>query len=106
MKLIKIILKAIRAVLGLLWRIIRAPFDLARRAVCKCSERRKKRRERYSPFACIENLKAIGIEPEYVKISFNENDGVSWIVCQGAKLEKKAKATKKKEDNELKEKAD
>lgn len=100
MKLIKMILKAIRAVLGLLWRIIRAPFDLARRAVCRCSERRKKRRERYSPFACIENLKAIGIEPDYVHINFTEEGGISWDIEKGGKKEKKTKKRPAKEKTE------
>lgn len=99
MKLLKIILKAIRALFALLWRIIRAPFDLARRAVYKRSERRKKRRERYSPYACIENLKAIGIEPEYVHINFTEDGGISWEVEKGEKKEKKTK-TRAKEKTE------
>ena len=95
MKLIKIILRPIRAVLELLWRIIRAPFDLARRAVIRRSERHKKRRERYSPYACIENLKAIGIEPEYVHVNFTEEGGISWEVEKGEKKEKKAKSRAK-----------
>ena len=95
MKLLKIILGPIRAVLGLLWRIIRAPFDLARRAVLRRSERHKKKRERYSPYACIENLKAIGIEPEYVHITFTEESGVSWDVAKGEKKEKKTKSKAK-----------
>ena len=99
MKLLKIIVKAVRAVLGLLWRIIRAPFVLARRAVYRRSERRKKRRERYSPYACIENLKAIGIEPEYVHINFTEEGGISWEVEKGEKKEKKTK-TRAKEKTE------
>lgn len=94
MKTLKIILKAIRAVLGLLWKIIRAPFDLARRAVCRRSERRKKKRERYSPFACIDNLKAIGIEPDYVHINFTEEGGISWDIEKGGKS--KGKTTKKR----------
>lgn len=92
MKLLRIVLKAIRALFGLLWRIIRAPFDLARRAVYRRSERHKKKRERYSPYACIENLKAIGIEPEYVHISFTEEGGISWEVSKGEKKEKKTKS--------------
>ena len=99
MKLLKLILKPIRAVLGLLWRIIRAPFDLARRAVLRRSERHKKKRERYSPYACIENLKAIGIEPEYVHINFTEDGGISWEVEKGEKKEKKTK-TRAKEKTE------
>ena len=99
MKLIRIILKPIRAVLGLLWRIIRSPFDFARRAVLRRSERHKKRRERYSPYACIENLKAIGIEPDYIHITFTEESGVSWDVEKGEKKEKKTK-TKSKEKTE------
>ena len=99
MKLLKLILKPIRAVLGLLWRIIRAPFDLARRALSRRSERRKKKRERYSPYACIENLKAIGIEPEYVHINFTEDGGISWEVEKGEKKEKKTK-TRAKEKTE------
>ena len=99
MKLLKLILEPIRAVLGLLWRIIRAPFDLARRAVLRRSERRKKKRERYSPYACIENLKAIGIEPEYVHINFTEDGGISWEVEKGEKKEKKTK-TRAKEKTE------
>ena len=95
MKLLKLILKAIRAVLGLLLRIIRAPFDLARRAVSRRSERHKKKRERYSPYACIENLKAIGIEPEYVHITFTEEGGISWDVEKGEKKEKKTKSRAK-----------
>lgn len=99
MKLLKIVLKAIRALLSLLWRIIRAPFNLARRAVYRRSERHKKKRERYSPYACIENLKAIGIEPEYVHISFTEEGGISWEVSKGEKKEKKTK-TRSKEKTE------
>ena len=99
MKLLKLILKPIRAVLGLLWRIIRAPFALARRAVLRRSERHKKKRERYSPYACIENLKAIGIEPEYVHITFTEDGGISWEVEKGEKKEKKTK-TRAKEKTE------
>lgn len=99
MKLLKIILKPIRAVLLLLWRIIRAPFDLARRAALRRSERHKKKRERYSPYACIENLKAIGIEPEYVHINFTEDGGISWEVEKGEKKEKKTK-TRAKEKTE------
>ena len=99
MKVIKIILRPIGAVLKLLWRIIRAPFVLARRAVYRRSERRKKRRERYSPYACIENLKAIGIEPEYVHINFTEEGGISWEVEKGEKKEKKTK-TRAKEKTE------
>lgn len=99
MKLFKIILKAIRALFGLLWRIIRVPFDLAHRAVCRRSERRKKRRERYSPYACIENLKAIGLEPEYIHITFTEDGGISWEVEKGEKKEKKTK-TRSKEKTE------
>ena len=99
MKVIKIIFKAIRALFGLLWRIIRAPFDLAHRAVYKRSERHKKKRERYSPYACIENLKAIGIEPEYVHITFTEEGGISWEVEKGEKKEKKTK-TRAKEKTE------
>ena len=99
MKLLKLILKPIRAVLGLLWRIIRAPFVLARRAVLRRSERHKKKRERYSPYACIENLKAIGIEPEYVHIDFTEDGGISWEVEKGEKKEKKTK-TRAKEKTE------
>ena len=99
MKLLKLILKPIRAVLGLLWRIIRAPFDLARRAFYRRSERHKKKRERYSPYACIENLKAIGIEPEYVHINFTEDGGISWEVEKGEKKEKKTK-TRAKEKTE------
>ena len=99
MKLLKLILKPIRAVLGLIWRIIRAPFDLARRAFCRRSERHKKKRERYSPYACIENLKAIGIEPEYVHITFTEEGGISWEVEKGEKKEKKTK-TRAKEKTE------
>lgn len=95
MKLIKIILKTIRALFGLL----RAPFDLARRAVCRRSERHKKKRERYSPYACIENLKAIGIEPEYVHVTFTEEGGISWEVEKGEKKEKKTK-TRSKEKTE------
>lgn len=98
MKLLKIILKLIRAVLGLLWRIIRAPFDLAHRAALRRSERHKKRRERYSPYACIESLKAIGIEPEYIRITFTEETGISWDVEKG-KQEKKTK-TRAKEKTE------
>lgn len=99
MKLLRIVLKAIRALFGLLWRIIRAPFDLARRAVYRRSESHKKKRERYSPYACIENLKAIGIEPEYVHISFTEEGGISWEVSKGEKKEKKTK-TRSKEKTE------
>lgn len=99
MKLLRIVLKAIRALFGLLWRIIRAPFDLARRAVYRRSERHKKKRERYSPYACIENLKAIGIEPECVHISFTEDGGISWEVSKGEKKEKKTK-TRAKEKTE------
>lgn len=99
MKLLRIVLKAIRALFGLLWRIIRAPFDLARRAFCRRSERHKKKRERYSPYACIENLKAIGIEPEYVHINFTEEGGISWEVEKGEKKEKKTK-TRAKEKTE------
>jgi hypothetical protein len=99
MKLIKLILKPIRAVLWLLWRFIRAPVDLARRAVLRRSERHKKKRERYSPYACIENLKAIGIEPEYVHIDFTEEGGISWEVEKGEKKEKKTK-TRAKEKTE------
>ena len=95
MKLLKIILKPIKTILKLLWRIIRAPFDLARRAVIRRSERHKKRRERYSPYACIENLKAIGIEPEYVHINFTEEGGISWEVWNGEKKEKKTKSKAK-----------
>ena len=98
MKLFKIILEAIRALFTLLWRIIRAPFDLARRAVLRRSERRKKKRERYSPYACIENLKAIGIEPEYVHITFTEEAGISWEVEKGEK--KKKTKTRAKEKTE------
>jgi len=99
MKVIKIIFKAIRALFSILWRIIRAPFDLARRAVYKRSERHKKKRERYSPYTCIENLKAIGIEPEYVHINFTEDGGISWEVEKGEKKEKKTK-TRAKEKTE------
>ena len=99
MKLLRIIFKPIRAVLGLLWRIIRAPFDLARRAVYRSSERHKKKRARYSPYACIENLKSIGIEPEYVHITFTEEGGISWEVEKGEKKEKKTK-TRAKEKTE------
>ena len=99
MKLLKIILRPIRALFGLLWRIIRAPFDLARRALLRRSERHKKKRERYSPYACIENLKAIGIEPEYVHITFTEDGGISWEVEKGEKKEKKTK-TRAKEKTE------
>jgi hypothetical protein len=99
MKLLKLILKPIRAVLGLLWRIIRAPFVLARMAVLRRSERHKKKRERYSPYACIENLKAIGIEPEYVHVTFTEEGGISWEVEKGEKKEKKTK-TRAKEKTE------
>ena len=99
MKVIKIILRPIGAVLKLLWRIIRAPVDLARRAVLRRSERHKKKRERYSPYACIENLKAIGIEPEYVHVTFTEEGGISWEVEKGEKKEKKTK-TRAKEKTE------
>lgn len=99
MKLLGIVLKAVRALFGLLWRIIRAPFDLARRIVSRRSERHKKKRERYSPYACIENLKAIGIEPEYVHITFTEEGGISWDVEKGEKKEKKTK-TRAKEKTE------
>ena len=99
MKLLKIILKPIRALFALLWRIIRAPFDLARRDVLRRSERHKKKRERYSPYACIENLKAIGIEPEYVHVNFTEEGGISWEVEKGEKKEKKTK-TRAKEKTE------
>ena len=95
MKLIRLILKPIRAVLRLLWRIIRAPLDLARRAVLRRSERHKKRRERYSPYSCIANLKAIGIEPDYIRITFTEECGVSWDVEKGEKKEKKTKSRPK-----------
>ena len=95
MKLVKIILKPIRALFALLWRIIRAPFVLARRAVYRRSERHKKKRERYSPYACIENLKAIGIEPEYVHVTFTEEGGISWEVEKGEKKEKKTKSRSK-----------
>ena len=95
MKLIRTVLKPFITVFRLLWRIIRAPFDLARRAVYRRSERHKKRRERYSPYACIENLKAIGIEPEYVHITFTEESGVSWDVEKGEKKEKKTKSRSK-----------
>ena len=98
MKLLKLILKPIRAVLELLWRIIRAPFDLARRALYRRSERHKKKRERYSPYACIENLEAVGIEPEYVHIDFTEDVGISWEVEKGEK--KKKTKTKSKEKTE------
>lgn len=91
MKLLKIILRPIRA----LFAIIRAPFDLARRAVYRRSERHKKKRERYSPYACIENLKAIGIEPEYVHVTFTEEGGISWEVEKGEKKEKKTKSRAK-----------
>lgn len=106
MKFLKIILKPFVALFKLLWNIIKLPFKLVRKGHLKRIERQKKKKERYSPYSAITNLKQIGINPEYVKISFNETDGISWTICQGAKLEKKAKATKKKEDNELKEKAD
>ena len=95
MKLIRIILRPIRALFALLWRIIRAPFDLARRAVLRRSEKHKKRRERYSPYACIDNLKAIGIEPDYVHVTFTEESGISWEVEKGEKKEKKTKARAK-----------
>ena len=95
MKLIRIVLKPFLAVFRLLWKIIRAPFDLARRAVLRRSERHKKRRERYSPYACIENLKAIGIEPDYVHINFTEEGGISWEVEKGEKKEKKTKSRAK-----------
>ena len=95
MKLLKLILKPIRAVLELLWKIIRAPFDLARRASLRRSERHKKKRERYSPYACIENLKAIGIDPDYIHITFTEESGVSWDVEKGEKKEKKTKSKAK-----------
>lgn len=96
MKLIKLILKPIRAFLKLLWVIIRWPFDLARRAGSRRSERRKKKRERYSPYACIENLKAIGIEPEYVHITFTEEGGISWEVEKGEKKQKTKSRAKEK----------
>ena len=95
MKVVKIILRPIRALFGLLWRILRAPFVLARRALCRRSERRKKKRERYSPYACIENLKAIGLEPEYIHITFTEEGGISWDVEKGEKKEKKTKSRAK-----------
>jgi len=99
MKLLKIVLRPIRAFLELLCRIIRTPFDLARRAVYRRSERHKKKRERYSPYACIENLKAMGIDPEYVHINFTEEGGISWEVEKGEKKEKKTK-TRAKEKTE------
>lgn len=95
MKLIRIILTPIRAVLRLLWKIIRAPFDLARRAVYRRSERHKKKRERYSPYSCIENLKEIGIEPDYVHVTFTEERGISWEIGKGEKKEKKTKSKSK-----------
>lgn len=95
MKFVKIILKPIRALFSLLLRFIRAPFVLARRAVYRRSERQKKRRERYSPYACIENLKLIGIVPDYVHVTFTEEGGVAWEVGKGEKKEKKTKSRSK-----------
>lgn len=106
MKFLKIILKPFVALFRLLWRIIKLPFELIRKVHLKRVERQKKKKERYSPYSAITNLKALGINPEYIKLSFNEAEGFSWVICQGVRLEKKAKASKKKEDAEPKEKAD
>lgn len=61
-------------------------------------ERKKARKERYSPYKAIESLKALGIEAETVIITFNETDGFAWKVSKGEQAEKKKRGRKKKDD--------
>lgn len=62
-------------------------------------EKKKARKERYSPYKAIESLKALGIDVEAVIITFNEDDGISWKVSKGEQVKKERKARKKKGDD-------